>query len=225
MKHNTIYHTVFVILLLTGGFATQQLLAQDGFRLKRTKKESTPINAQVYAGYNGLSDPADIIQDFYEQSNLTSLGGVAMGLQGMFELDTLLTQVWLGADVSYYRMAKRWLMDDPEVHYAGETARVDAVERLWGMGANLIVAIGPVWRITLMFGPGAQYQDAQVDSDLQIEGNLYEDRVIATALGAANFQLLTYEHGSIDANFRGLWGFGDYGSFQFQSLLGFTFKF
>ncbi len=205
--------------------ASVHVQAQDGFRLKRTKKETVPINAQVLAGYNGMTTPANIIQDRFAHSNLTSYGGLAVGLQGMVELDTILTQIWVGAEVSYYRMAKRWLADDPAVYYPGENIRVDAVETLWGMGANLIFAIGPVSRFTLIFGPGVQYQDARVDSKLQIEGNLYEDRVIPTALASVNFQLLRYDHGSIDSNFRGLWGFGDYGSFQFQSMLGFTFNF
>lgn len=219
----SIFFSLFVLLLLFGH--TSDVSAQDGFRLKRTKKETVPITAAVLAGYNGLSTPADRIQDLFEHSNLTSLGGVAVGLQGMVELDTILTQIWVGAEVSYYRMAKRWLADDPEVYYPGEDIRVDAVETLWGLGANLIFAIGPVSRFTLIFGPGVQFHDGRIDKELRIEGRIYEDRVIPTALGSINFQLLRYDHGSIDANFRGLWGFGEYGSFQFQSMLGFAFHF
>ncbi len=214
-----------LIMLLFVGITADSLHAQSGFRLKRTKKESIPISAQVYAGYNGMSDPANKLQDLYEGSRLTSLGGLAVGVQAMIELDTLLTQVWLGADVSYYRMAKRWLADDPEVVYPGEDIRVDAVERLWGAGANLIVGIGPIWRFTIKGGPGFQYHIPSIDSELQIEGNIYESRFIPTALASFEFQLLTYDHGSIDTKFRGIWGFGDYGSFQFQSLIGFTFNF
>ena len=207
-------------------FLTMNLTAQDGFRLKRTKKESTPFNAQVLVGYNALSTPADNIQDMFENSNLTSLGGVGVALQGMVELDTIVTRVWLGAEVSYYRMAKRWLADDPLVRYTDEdTTTVDAVETVWGLGGNLLMAIGPFARLTLIFGPGVQYQIARVDKDLPIEGNLYENRVIPTALASVNLQLLNYDHGSIDANFRGLWGFGEWGSFQYQSFLGFTFSF
>jgi hypothetical protein len=214
---------LLILILVLGSAVDAQ--AQEGFRLKRTKKETVPINAAVLTGYNGMSTPADRIQDKFEHSNLTSHGGVAVGLQGMVEIDTVLAQIWVGAEVSYYRMARRWLADDPGVYYPGEEIRVDAVETLWGMGANLVFAFGPVSRFTLIFGPGLQFQDARIDTELQIEGSLYEDRIVPTALGSVNFQLLRYDHGSIDANFRGLWGFGEYGSFQFQSMLGFAFNF
>jgi hypothetical protein len=219
------FRSTVVIATLLLAFGFHELQAQDGFRLKRTKKESVPINVQVLAGYNGMSDPADKIQDIFDHTNLTSFGGVGVGLQGMIELDTIVTRIWAGAEVSYYRMAKRWLADDPGVYYPGEDLRVHAVETLWGLGANAVIALGPVYRVTLIFGPGIQYHDARVDSELQIEGNLYEDRIVPTALGSVNAQLLKYDHGSIDINFRGIWGFGDYGSFQFQSMLGFTFNF
>lgn len=215
----------FILCFMLSGLAAESLHAQSSFRLKRTKKETIPITAQVYAGYNGMSDPANTLQDFYEGSRLTSLGGLAVGVQAMIELDTLLTRVWLGADVSYYRMAKRWLADDPEVVYPGEDIRVDAVERLWGVGGHLIVGLGPIWRITIEGGPGFQYHDPRIDSDLRIEGNIYESRFVPTALLSFGFQLLSYDHGSIDAKFRSIWGFGDYGSYQLQSLLGFTFNF
>ena len=98
-------------------------------------------------------------------------------------------------------------------------------ERLWGAGANLIFGLGPIWRITIQGGPGFQYHDPRIDSDLQIEGNIYESKFIPTALLSFGFQLLKYDHGSIDAKFRNIWGFGDYGSYQFQSMMGFTFNF
>ncbi|MBN1448744.1 MAG: hypothetical protein JXA28_12505 [Bacteroidetes bacterium] len=224
--HRTLRRTLILVLVLCASGSAGEALAQSSFRLKRTKKETTPINAQLLAGYNGMSNPADIIQDMFEHTNLTSLGGLAVGIQGMIELDTVLTQIWVGAEVNYSRLAQRWLLEDPDVHFVGEAeSQVDAVERLWGLGGNLLFAIGPVARLTLVFGPGLQYQDARIDTNLPIEGNLSEDRIIPTALGGVNLQLLVYDHGSIDANFRGVWGFGDYGSFQFQSLLGFTFNF
>ncbi len=222
------HRSLLIVFLLVAGFCAQEATAQSSFRLKRTKKESIPINAQLLAGFNGMSTPADIIQDHFENSNLTSLGGVAVALQGMVELDTLLTPVWVGAEISYYRMAQRWLADDQEVNYLGETWAenpVDAVERLWGMGGNLLLAVGPFARFTLMGGPGLQYQQPRIDKDLPIEGHLYEAQLIPTALANINFKLLIYDHGSIDMNFRGLWGFGEFGSFQFQSMLGFTFSF
>lgn len=220
--------TLIFLFLLIGALCVREAAAQNGFRLKRTKKETVPINAQLLAGFNGMSTPADIIQDHYENSNLTILGGVAVALQGMVEMDTLLTQVWVGAEISYYRMAQRWLADDQEVTYIGETWAenpVDAVERLWGMGGNLLLAVGPFARFTLMGGPGLQYQQPRIDKELPIEGHLYEEQLIPTALANINVKLLIYDHGSIDANVRGLWGFGEHGSFQFQSMLGFTFNF
>ena len=51
--------TAVVIGILLAGLCSESLYAQSSFRLKRTKNESIPITAQVYAGYNGMSDPAD----------------------------------------------------------------------------------------------------------------------------------------------------------------------
>ncbi|MCB2206481.1 hypothetical protein KQI65_17180 [bacterium] len=216
---------LLLTLLFLFGSITNVFAQEDGFRLKRTKKENVPINVQVLAGYNSMNNPADVLQDMYDGTNLTSAGGFATGLQGMVELDTLGLRVWLGAEVTYYRVYKRWLAEDPEVYYPGEDTDVDAVETLWGLGANAILAVGPFSRFTLIFGPGVQYLYGRIDKELTIEGNIFEAQIVPTMLGSVNFQLLRYEHGSIDANFRGLWGFGEYGSFQFQSLIGFTFNF
>jgi hypothetical protein len=213
---------IAVILTLILPAASQ---AQSAFRLKRTKKESVPINVSLMAGYNGMSEPAEILQARFENTNLTSNGGVALGLQGMIEIDTILVRIWGGAEVSYYRMFKRALYDDPDVHYVGEDALVDAIETLWGIGVNGFVAFGPVAQLTLLLGGGLQYQDARIDSQLPIAGNLTEDRMIPVAFAAIIVNLLEYDHGSIDAQFRGLKGLGDYGSIHFQSMLAFTFNF
>lgn len=200
--------------------------AQSPFRLKRTKKESVPINVTLLAGYNGISEPAEIYQDRFENTNLTAIGGFAMGLQAMIELDTLLTQVWFGGEVSYSRMYKRALYDDPGVYYTGEPGKpVDAIESLWAIGANAFIAIGPVSQFMLIIGGGTQYHNALVDKDLPITGTLTNDRFIPVAMAALNIMLLEYDHGSIDAQFRGIKGIGDYGSVQFQSMLAFTFAF
>jgi hypothetical protein len=218
--------TIFVIFALVLSLALPHAIqAQNSFRLKRTKKESTPINVALMAGYNGISEPAEILQDRFENTNLTSIGGPAFCLQAMIELDTLLVRIWAGAEGSYYRMMKRALYDDPGVHYVGEEGPVDAIESLWGIGANAFLAFGPVAHITIILGGGMQYQDARIDKQLPIEGTLTEDQVIPVAFAAVNVILLEYDHGSIDAQFRGLKGFGDYGNIHFQSMLAFTFNF
>lgn len=200
--------------------------AQNPFRLKRTKKETVPINVTLLAGYNGISEPAEIYQDRFENTNLTAIGGFATGLQAMVEIDTLLTQLWIGGEVSYCRMYKRALYDDPGVYYTGEPGKpVDAIESLWAVGANAFVAIGPVWQFMLIVGGGTQYHDAVVDKDLPISGTLTRNRFIPVGMAALNIMLLEYDHGSIDAQFRGIKGIGDYGSVQFQSMLAFTFAF
>ncbi len=219
-RTNSLLFALIMTLILSA--AAQ---GQNSFRLQRTKKESVPINVSLLAGYNGMSDPAEVYQDRFENTNLTSNGGVALGLQAMIELDTLLVPIWAGAELGYYRMFKRALYDDPDVHFVGEDTRVEAIETLWGIGANAIVAFGPVARVTLIIGGGLQYQDARTDTNLPIEGNLTEDRVVPVALAALVAKLLQYDHGSIDVQFRGLSGLGDYGSFHFQSMLGFTFNF
>jgi hypothetical protein len=200
--------------------------AQSPFRLKRTKKETVPINVTLLAGLNGISEPSEFYQDRFENTNLTTIGGFATGLQAMIELDTLLTQVWIGGEVTYSRMYKRALYDDPGVYYIGEPGKpVDAIESLWAIGANAFIAIGPVWKFMLLIGGGTQYHDAAVDKDLPITGTLTNDRFIPVGMAALNITLLEYDHGSIDAQFRGIKGIGDYGSVQLQSMLAFTFAF
>lgn len=228
MKHKPLVHaTLFLVLAaLLGTFLPAQ--AQNPFQLKRTKKESVPINVQILAGYNGMSDPAEFYQDRFENTNLTAIGGVAFGLLGMIELDTIISQVWVGADVRYFRLYKRALYDDPGVYFVGEPesgGTVDAIEALWALEANAFVAFGPVWKFTVLFGGGAQYHDASVDRDFALEGSLTEDRFIPVATAGLNVILLAYDHGSIDAHFRAVKGFGEYGSFHVLSMLGFTFAF
>ncbi|MBE0645909.1 MAG: hypothetical protein IH600_17645 [Bacteroidetes bacterium] len=225
MKRFSIESSFIVIALVLSLALPDAMYAQNSFRLKRTKKESIPINVALMAGYNGMSEPADILQDKFENTNLTSIGGLALGLQAMIELDTVLVRIWVGAEGGYYRMMKRALYDDPGVHYIGEEGPVEAIESLWGIGANAFVAFGPVAQMTLLLGGGMQYQDARLDKQLPIEGTLTEDRIIPVALAALNVMLLEYDHGSIDAQLRGLKGFGDYGNIQFQSMLAFTFNF
>jgi hypothetical protein len=225
MKRSHITHLSFSTALLLALLLPAAAPAQNEFRLQRTKKESIPINVSLMAGYDGISEPAEILQDRFENTNLTSIGGVAFGLQGMIELDTILVRIWAGADLGYYRMMKRALYDDPGVHYIGEEGRVDAIESLWGIGANGFLAFGPVARMMLLLGGGLQYLDARLDKSIPVEGNLTEDQVVPVGFAALRLILFEYAHGSIDAQFRGLKGFGDYGSIHFQSMLSFTFAF
>jgi hypothetical protein len=213
-------------LMFLTGLSPLAEAQSESFRLKRSKKETVPINVQLMAGYNGMSDPAEFYQDRFENTNLTAIGGFAVGLQGMIEIDTMFAPVWVGADVTYFRMYKRALYDDPNVHYVGEPdMRVDAIEALWGLGINGFVAFGPVARMTLLVGGGMQYHDAVIDKKLSLVGTLTEDRIIPAGMAALNIILLAYDHGSIDAQFRGIKGFGEYGSIHFQSMLAFTFSF
>lgn len=222
--HYTLLYATAGILLLLQLPAYAQ--GQETFRLKRVKKEHTPVNVVLMSGYSGLSEPADILQDRFEHTNLTSLGGVAFALQGLVEINTSVLPVWAGVEIGYYRLMKRALYDDPDVRYIGELdIRVDALETLWGIDAKALLSFGPVSRISLLFAGGAQYIDARIDKDLPIEGNLTEDRILPVVMVGASLLLLEYDHGSIDLQFRGLQGFGDYGSTLFQSMIAFTFGF
>jgi len=220
----TVLRAIGGMLLLVALLAPATLQAQGRFQLQRTKKTGVPINFVLYAGYNGLSDPADLIQDAFENTLHTTISGLMVGMQGLIELDTTLTRLWFGTELFYHRMAKRWTLDKENVTYRGEETRVEAIERMAGYGGHVFLAIGPVRRITLHVGVGGYYLHASVDIRADIDG-LFEPRVVPSFLLGANIQLLRYEHGSIDANLRGVQSFGDYGSFHFQSLLGFTFSF
>jgi hypothetical protein len=212
---------LFLVLLL---FAVGSADAQGRFQLKRTKKEGIPINVSLLAGYNGMNNPADRIQDAFDHTVLTSSGGVMLGLQGLIRIDTVLLPIWVGPEAYYHRVAKRWTKDKEEVRFPDEEGRVDAVETMGGYGANLLVVLGPVSGISLMLGGGMQYLLATVDIETAVLG-AFGEHWVPVGLAGLTFQLLKYEHGSIDLQVRGMQGFGDYGSFQVQTLLGFTFGF
>jgi len=210
----------FGMLALLGSTAT----AQGRFQLKRTKTEGIPINVSLLAGYNGMTEPADVIQDAFDHTVLSSNGGVMLGIQAAVRLDTLLLPIWVGVEGYYNRISKRWTKDKPEVYFPDEEGRVDAVETLGGYGGNIIVMVGPVARISLIVGCGVQYLDADIDTDATVLGT-FGSHYVPTVLAGGVFQLLVYEHGSIDLQLRGLKGIGEYGSVQLQSVLGFTFNF
>ena len=53
--------SLLVAAVLLSAVLPGAMHAQSPFRLKRTKKESTPINVTLMAGYNGMSEPANIL--------------------------------------------------------------------------------------------------------------------------------------------------------------------
>jgi hypothetical protein len=220
-------NTFMLPLLLTAflaGLYTTSAEAQGRFQLRRTKSEGIPINATILAGYNGMNNPADVIQDNFDHTVLSSNGGVMIGLQGVMRIDTTILPVWVGAEAYYHRVAKRWTLERPEIRFPDEEGRVDAVETMGAYGGHIIVMLGPVSSISLILGGGMQYLNATLDSDATVLG-LFGSHWVPTALAGVNLNLLTYEHGSIDLQLRGMKGFQEYGSFQVQSLLGFTFAF
>ncbi len=220
VQHRISIMAILALILL----ANVDAPAQGRFQLKRTKTVGIPINVSILAGYNGMTEPADPIQDAFDHTVLSSTGGLMLGVQGLIRLDTLVLPIWVGVDGYYNRIAKRWTKDKPEVHFPDEEGRVDAVETLAGYGGNLIFVFGPVARISIMLGGGVQYLDASIDTDAAVLG-LFEAQIVPTVLAGTIIQLLVYEHGSIDLQLRGLKGFGKYNSVQLQSVLGFTFSF
>jgi hypothetical protein len=198
--------------------------AQGRFQLRRTQVEGIPINVSIIAGYNGLNEVADLIQDAFDHTVLTTHGGVMLGLRGTIRIDTMFLPIWVGAESYYHRMSKRWTKDKPEVRWPDEEGRVDAVETMGAYGGNVLFVFGPVSGIAVVLGAGLQYLDSVIDIG---EGPLggFGSHYVGTAVAGLDFILLSYEHGSIDLQFRGMKGFGRYGSFHVQSLLGFTFSF
>jgi hypothetical protein len=115
-------------------------------------------------------------------------------------------------------------MDKAEVRFPDEEGRVDAVETMGAYGGHVIIMLGPVANLSLILGGGMQYLNATLDKDVAVLG-LFGSHWVPTALAGIDINLLTYEHGSIDLQLRGMKGFKEYGSFQVQSLLAFTFEF
>ena len=214
-----------ILSLLIVLLCVQPLHAQEGFRLKRTKRVSTPISIQIFGGYNGMSDPSEALQDMFENTNRTSWGGLMLGAQAAIEIDTVFGfSFWGGVEGYYHRLATRWLADKPDVGFPDSDELVQHTETLSAFGGNIFLAYGPLWIFTLQVGGGLQYLSGHVDTSIPING-LFQSQVVPVFLGAVNVRLLSYDHGSIDAIFRSFRGFGDYGSYQQQSLIGFTFLF
>lgn len=215
---------LFLILLCAFAAPFAEGIAQPRFQLQRTKRETMPISVQLYGGYNGISDPSDRLQDLYENTSLTSWGGVMIGLKVRAAIDTVVRPVWAGIDLYYHRTAKRWLYDKPSVVYASDSSRVHADERLASYGFHLFGSFELFPAVCIELGGGFQYLHASNDIESPLLG-LFEPVWVGTGMAGVDIALLRYEHGSINGNFRLVKGFGEYGSVHFQSLLAFTFSF
>ena len=225
--HSTGAPGLFALLalcfLLAGG-AAEQASAQPKFQLKRTKRETMPVTVRLYGGYNGMSEIAEPFQDRFENTIETEWGGLLMGLQGSVLIDTIGRPFWLGVDVSSFRLAKRRLIKREDVYYRNDSTAVDAIEQVNGLGFHMILTIDVVPRIGLQLGAGVQYLSGSADVVSDVVG-LFEPRWIPSVFAVVTVTALKYEHGSIDFDFRGMQGIDGYGSFQFQSMLVFTFNF
>ena len=179
---------------------------------------------QLFGGYNGMSDPSEKFQDQFENTIFTAWGGILVGIQGAMLIDTIGLPFWVGAEATYQRMGKRYLAQIPGVFYRSDSSKVEYDERVFAVGGQLYLMISVIERIHVQLGGGMQYLFGKTDVESEVMG-LFQPAWVPTVMGALNLEMLRYEHGSIDANFRAMKGFGDYGSFQFQSALGFTFDF
>lgn len=209
----------FVLLLLPALAA-----AQPRFQLRRTTQQSSPFMVRLFAGYNGVTEPSDALQDMIENTWNTSWGGLMLGLQGGVVVDTIGIPVLVGGEVYYHRMAKRYLGVVPGTFYTSDSSRVSLDEYIGGYGAQLLLILEPFPRTHIMFGAGLLYLNGSVETESEITG-LFPDIWMGTVSASLAYALLKYDQGSIDAMFRLTKGFGTYGSLQFQSLLNFTFLF
>ncbi len=214
------HHIVLIgVLLLTSA----QMHAQPKVRLVRTNKATAPLKFQIYGGYNGMSTPDDRLQDRFENTNETNWGGFMMGIKALIAIDTIGIPFWMGVNGYTHRTMKRSLYDAPTVHYPDSQNPVQAIETVFSYGIEGIIAFGPFARTMIEIGGGAQRTRSSVDHPSVIIG-LFQDVWLPTVMTAVNFELLKYEHGSIDANIRFLKTFGDYQNFQLESLFCFTFN-
>lgn len=215
-----------ILLLLTALFALPavSVYSQTRFELKRTKHDSRPKMLQIFGGFNGISDPSEKLQDQFENTIFTDWGGILVGLQGLMVLDTIGLPFWAGVEFNYQRMAKRYLAQIPGVYYKSDSTKVEFDERVFALGGQALFMITVIDRVHIQLGGGVQYLFSMNDVESEVVG-LFQSIWIPTLTGAINMKLLRYDHGSIDINFRAMKGLGEYGSFQFQSALGFTFDF
>jgi len=212
-------------MISLGVLASAGLEAQTRFQLKRTKRESIPISVQLYGGYNGISDPAEILQDEFINQHDQSWGGVIIGLQCFVALDSVGLPFWIGGEIYFNRVASHNMRNFPgTIFYKSDRSPVDALETVFGYGGTLLIQIDLLRRFALQVGGGYVYLVGQSDVPSEVIG-LFPSTWTPTVVAGINFEMLKYAHGSIDANLRAMQCFGIYNNFLFQSLLGFTFDF
>jgi hypothetical protein len=216
--------TGIVLALVITSLSAYEMNAQARIQLKRTNKTSVPFSVMIFGGYNGIMDPSEKLQDMFEGTISTSWGGLLVGIAGLVTIDTLWKPLSAGAEFTYERMGQRYLAKRPEVRYPDEETQVESDEYLRSYGAQALIGYDIHERLQLILGAGFQHIYSVSDVEGKVTG-LFAPVTIATAMAGANVGLLKYDHGSIDASFRCLKGFGEWGSIQFQSTLTFSFDF
>ncbi len=213
---------LILILLLAADAGAQ---TKPKFQIKRTKRDSMPVRAQLYGGYNGMSNPSDKMQDMFEGNGLLTWSGVMMGVQAMVPIDTLLVPIWVGLDVHYQLHGKRDMKPmNVRTKIDDKPLQNKVVETVSAWGGSLLIGIELLPSLTLLGGGGPSFVIGSHDAMSELTGD-FQDVLVWTVTGAVNYSVLRYDHGSIDTQFRVHQGFGDWGNFQFESLLGFTFNF
>jgi hypothetical protein len=215
------FAALFCMLLLA---CPQEAGAQSKFQIKRTKRETTPISVRLIGGFNGISDPSEPFQDRFENTVETLWGGLFAGLQGSILVDTIGRPFWAGLELAHMSVAKRRMAKKVGVYYRSDSSEVDKNETVSAYGIQALLTVDVMRRVSVQIGGGAQYMYSNADVVSDVAG-LFETRWVPTMVGALSLTALEYEHGSIDFDFRAMQGFGDYGCFQFQSLICFTFNF
>jgi hypothetical protein len=212
---------LILILLLAADAGAQ---TKPKFQIKRTKRDSMPVRAQLYGGYNGMSHPSEKMQDMFEGSGMTSWSGVMIGLQAMVPIDTLLIPIWVGIDAHYQRHGKRNMRSKGVVTKSDGQPIPTTIETVNAWGGSLLIGFDLLPSLTLLGGGGPSFAMGSHDAISEVIGD-FQDVMVWTVTGAINYAILRYDHGSIDTQFRVHKGFGDWGNVQIESLLGFTFNF
>ncbi len=215
-----------ILILLLACLLVSDAAAQSKprFQIKRTKRDSLPVRAQLYGGYNGMSHPSDKMQDMFEGSGMTSWSGVMLGMQVSVPIDTLFIPVWIGVDGHYQRLGKRNMRSKGVVTKSDGLPIPSTIETAQSWGGSLLIGFDLFPRFTLLLGGGPSFYSSTHDAISEVIGD-FQDVTVWTVTGAVNYSILRYEHGSIDTQFRAHQGFGEWGNFQVESLLGFTFNF
>lgn len=212
---------LILILLLAADAGAQ---SKPKFQIKRTKRDTMPVRVQLYGGYNGMSHPSEKMQDMFEGSGMTSWSGVMLGLQAMVPVDTLLVPIWVGVDAHYQRHGKRNMRSMGVVTKSDGMPIPTTIETVKAWGGSVLFGFDLFPAFTLIAGGGPSFVSGSHDALSEVIGD-FQDVTVWTVTGAVNYSVLRYDHGSIDTQFRVHQGFGEWGNFQFESLLAFTFNF